>query len=60
MCVAMWPLLTVSIDIDECELDTDGCHQQCINTPGSFMCNCSDGYLLNEDGFTCDGNTELS
>ena len=23
------------------------------------MCNCSEGYLLNEDGFTCDGNALL-
>ena len=43
-------------DIDECALDTDGCDQGCINTHGSFQCNCSEGYLLNEDGFTCDGN----
>ena len=42
-------------DIDECALDTDGCEQGCINTPGSFQCDCSEGYLLNANGFTCDG-----
>ena len=46
-------------DIDECALDTDGCNQGCINTPGSFQCNCSEGYQLNEDGFTCDGNLKI-
>ena len=46
-------------DIDECALDTDGCDQGCINTPGSFQCNCSEGYQLNEDGFTCDGNLKI-
>ena len=28
----------------------------CINTIGSFMCNCSTGFLLNEDLLNCDGN----
>jgi hypothetical protein len=43
------------IDIDECELDNGGCDQDCTNTLGSFFCNCSEGYLLIENGFTCDG-----
>ena len=37
-------------------MDTDGCDQGCINTLGSFQCDCDVGYELNEDGFTCDGN----
>ena len=43
------------IDIDECGLDNGGCDQDCTNTIGSFFCNCSEGYLLNHNGFTCDG-----
>ena len=43
------------IDIDECGLDNGGCDQNCTNTLGSFFCNCSEGYLLDENGFTCDG-----
>ena len=27
-----------------------------MNTNGSFECVCRDGYSLNADGFTCDGN----
>ena len=42
-------------DIDECGLDNGGCDQDCTNTLGSFFCNCSEGYLLNENGLTCDG-----
>ena len=42
-------------DIDECTVTPDICDQECINVPGSFMCNCSEGYLLNEDGLTCNG-----
>ena len=44
-----------SIDIDECAMDIDGCAQGCNNTVGSFNCTCSEGYVLNEDGFFCDG-----
>jgi hypothetical protein len=42
-------------DIDECALDTDGCEQECINTPGDFQCDCFEGFLLNEDNITCYG-----
>ena len=42
-------------DVDECGLDIDGCDQGCNNTVGSFLCTCSEGYVLNEDGYTCDG-----
>lgn len=28
----------------------------CINTPGSFKCDCPDGYELQSDGRTCLGN----
>ena len=33
-------------DIDECMEDSDGCSQQCVNTAGSFVCACDDGYTL--------------
>ena len=42
------------IDIDECTADTDGCEQQCMNTLGSFECQCSSGYVLSSDGRTCE------
>ena len=34
-------------------MDVDGCDQQCVNTPGSFECRCSSGYVLSSDGKTC-------
>ena len=42
-------------DFHECEIDNGGCDQICINTVGDFHCNCSEGFILNDDGFTCDG-----
>ena len=45
-----------SIDIDECTTGVHNCtqNQQCINRPGSFICECVSGYeLLNG---TCEGD----
>ena len=46
-------------DNDECSLGTDDCTHMCINTDGSFTCGCNSGYVLNTDGFTCNGKHKL-
>ena len=43
-------------DIDEC-LESIFCQDICINTIGSFMCQCSQGRLLATDNRTCEGST---
>ena len=45
----------VSLELDECELETHNCHAKasCSNTDGSYTCTCDDGYT--GDGFTCTG-----
>ncbi|KAK5613946.1 hypothetical protein CRENBAI_014065 [Crenichthys baileyi] len=41
-------------DMDECLIyEGNICHHICINTPGSFRCECFPGYVLHEDAFTC-------
>ena len=45
--------MCVSLDIDECSTNGHGCEDVCINSEGSYSCDCSDGYALNEDGRTC-------
>ena len=47
-------------DFHECEIDNGGCDQICINAVGDFHCNCSEGYVLNEDGYTCDGENKMT
>ena len=41
------------IEIDEYSEGTDNCDQVCINTDGSYTCDCDSGHLLQPDGYTC-------
>ena len=44
----------IYIDINEC--NDSSCNHNCINTDGSYYCECySDGYILDSDGITCTG-----
>ncbi|XP_022800806.1 uncharacterized protein LOC111338572 [Stylophora pistillata] len=47
-------------DVDECNKNTDGCSDTCINTPGSFVCQCNAGYSLGIDKKTCTDIDECS
>ncbi|XP_023246171.1 low-density lipoprotein receptor-related protein 4 isoform X3 [Copidosoma floridanum] len=41
-------------DINECEFQKDPvCSQQCVNTQGSFYCECGKGYVLRPDLRSC-------
>ncbi|XP_013415296.1 uromodulin [Lingula anatina] len=41
-------------DIDECALENDGCRDTCINTHGSYYCECRDpGFTLSANRHTC-------
>jgi len=46
-------------DVDECQLEDDNCHVNatCVDTVGSFVCNCNSGF--EGDGFSCAGKTEF-
>lgn len=44
---------SLSPDVDECE--TNPCTHGCLNTYGSFMCTCDEGFELASDGTTCNG-----
>ena len=47
-----------TLDIDECEMSESGgmCNHTCVNTLGSYECQCNIGYRLLSDGFTCEGS----
>ncbi|KAL2296496.1 hypothetical protein Nmel_015815 [Mimus melanotis] len=40
-------------DIDECQVHNGGCQQRCVNTLGSYYCECQPGFRLHTDGRTC-------
>ncbi|XP_055853298.1 dorsal-ventral patterning protein tolloid [Episyrphus balteatus] len=40
-------------DIDECSVNNGGCHHECQNTIGSYVCFCRNGYTLHENGHDC-------
>ena len=42
-------------DVDECDPNVSNCMHNCDNTDGSYVCSCNDGFTLNGDGFSCDG-----
>ncbi|XP_062710515.1 uncharacterized protein LOC109404745 isoform X2 [Aedes albopictus] len=45
------------IDIDECLLpSTNNCQQKCVNTEGSYTCQCNSGYEKNDLGQCIDVN----
>ncbi len=48
------PSLSDAVDIDECENGTDNCQQQCVNTEGSFLCECYSGFKF-DSNVICQG-----
>ena len=41
------------VDINECSSNNGGCSDQCVNTPGSYSCQCRQYATLGSDGHTC-------
>ena len=42
-------------DINECEDGIHPCSHHCYNTIGSYTCDCTTGFELDEDSQTCIG-----
>ena len=47
-------IINILTDINECN-NNSTCDHRCINTFGSFVCECNSGYELNDDLMTCSG-----
>ena len=46
-------------DINECEENSGtnaACEHVCVNTNGSYFCECNSGYRLARNGKRCNGN----
>ena len=47
--------ITFPLDIDECTEGASNCSHICLNTVGSYTCQCQLGYNLDTDNHTCIG-----
>ena len=43
------------LDINECLENNAGCDHTCVNTVGSYYCQCGDDHELHVDNHTCEG-----
>ena len=47
-------------DEDECQNNNGGCQHTCVNTVGSYICSCREGFVLQKDKHSCkEGKTTL-
>lgn len=59
----MYSFSLIDADINECLEENGGCMcddesndcSVCVNVPGSHLCECLHGYILDSDGLTCSG-----
>lgn len=47
------PLLCPPSDKDECSKENGGCQHECVNTFGSYSCQCRSGFVLHENKHDC-------
>ncbi|XP_023397684.1 epidermal growth factor-like protein 7 isoform X2 [Loxodonta africana] len=52
-CPAGWQGHTCQTDVDECSWGRGDCPQHCVNTAGSYRCQCQEGHRLSADGTLC-------
>ncbi|XP_013362154.1 PREDICTED: epidermal growth factor-like protein 7 isoform X3 [Chinchilla lanigera] len=52
-CPAGWQGNTCHKDVDECSSGGAGCPQGCVNTVGSYWCQCWEGHSPSADGMSC-------
>lgn len=46
-------VLCTSSDKDECSKENGGCQHECVNTFGSYSCQCRSGFVLHENKHDC-------
>lgn len=54
---SQWSVSPLFADNNECAAQNSACGSRasCVNTPGSFNCECSKGFSLDTAGMECEG-----
>ncbi|XP_020668724.3 epidermal growth factor-like protein 8 [Pogona vitticeps] len=52
-CQPGWGGRYCHVDVDECRAPVALCEHRCVNTAGSYYCQCDPGYALAPDGRSC-------
>ena len=47
-------------DVNECDKGNGGCAELCVNTKGSWRCQCGPGRVLEADGHKCRGSVQVT
>lgn len=47
----------IPTDIDECSTENGGCQHECVNTFGSYSCQCRSGFMLHDNRHDCKEGT---
>ncbi|KAM6984926.1 epidermal growth factor-like protein 7 [Aplochiton taeniatus] len=58
-CPLGWMGHQCQTDVDECS-EQPPCSQECVNTAGSYLCACREGFRLASDGCSCEKHLPLS
>lgn len=48
-----WSLCSLSADKDECSKNNGGCQHECLNSFGSYECQCRSGFVLHDNKHDC-------
>ena len=48
----------VVVDVNECTINNGGCEANCMDTEGSYVCSCEEGFELNINQHNCDGESQ--
>ncbi|XP_076347682.1 epidermal growth factor-like protein 8 isoform X1 [Tachypleus tridentatus] len=55
-CLPGWTGRTCEKVENKCLKHNGNCEHKCVNTPGSYSCECHDGFILQKDGKSCKMN----
>ena len=50
---SIFMLSLMTKDENECQNNNGGCQDNCVNTVGSYICSCREGFLLQRDKHSC-------